>query len=100
VATPLKIEINSCGLWSISLRDNGKKLLRLFNNGGNNEQFVRPIINVYNKKISEKNTATSGIGLNRGGGFVVENHSQNISSFIESTNIGVSIVELSPEDII
>ena len=78
----------------------GKKLLRLFNNGDNNEQFVRPIINVYNKKISEKNTATSGIGLNRGGGFVVENHSQNISSFIESTNIGVSIVELSPEDII
>ncbi len=37
--------------------------------------------------------------LNKGGGFVIENMSQNITSFIESTNVGVSIVELSPDDV-
>jgi hypothetical protein len=31
--------------------------------------------------------------------FVIENKTQNITSFIECTNIGVSIVELSPDDI-
>lgn len=66
----------------------------------------RPIINVYNKKVSdEKNAGINGtgsgsiLGLNKSRGFVVENMSQNITSFIECTNIGVSIVELSPEDI-
>ena len=80
----------------------------------------RPIVNVYNKKVSSGRTGStsasgnvSGIGsssvsdsgvdgvvvLNKGGGFVVENMSQNITSFIECTNIGVSIVELSPDDI-
>ena len=39
------------------------------------------------------------IFLNKNGGLVVENHSQNITSFIECTNVGVSIVELSPDDI-
>lgn len=39
------------------------------------------------------------IVVNKGGGFVVENLTQNITSFIECTNIGVSIVELSPDDI-
>jgi hypothetical protein len=58
----------------------------------------RPIVNVYNKKVQD-NDGHSKLALNRGGGFVVENLSQNITSFIESTNIGVSIVELSPEDI-
>lgn len=60
----------------------------------------RPIVNVYNKKVSdEKNTGTNGINLSRGGGFVVENNSQNITSFIECTNVGVSILEISPEEI-
>jgi hypothetical protein len=39
------------------------------------------------------------IFLNKNGGLVVENNSQNITSFIECTNVGVSIVELSPDDI-
>jgi hypothetical protein len=39
------------------------------------------------------------LALNKSRGFVVENMSQNITSFIECTNIGVSIVELSPEDV-
>lgn len=73
----------------------GKKLKRLSINNEN-----RPIVNVYNKKVSdEKGTGTNGINLSRGGGFVIENNSQNISSFIECTNIGVSILEISPEDI-
>lgn len=61
----------------------------------------RPIVNVYNKKVSDVSDGSSGniLGLNKSGGFVVENMTQNITSFIESTNIGVSIVELSPEDI-
>ena len=60
----------------------------------------RPIVNVYNKKVSdEKNIDSNMIGLNKGRGFVVENMTQNITSFIECTNIGVSIVELSPDDI-
>ena len=60
----------------------------------------RPIVNVYNKKVSEEKTAGSNIlGLNKNKGFVVENMSQNITSFIECTNIGVSVVELSPDDI-
>ena len=58
------------------------------------------MINVYNKKVSDKNGGNNTISLNRGGGFVVENHTQNITSFMESTNICVSVVELSPEDII
>ena len=56
----------------------------------------RPIVNVYNKKVSEENTVPNGV---KGRGFVVENMTQNITSFIECTNIGVSIVELSPDDI-
>ena len=73
----------------------GNRLMRL---GIKNES--RPIVNVYNKKASdEKNTGSNGISLSRGGGFVVENNSQNITSFIECANIGVSILELSPEDI-
>ena len=73
----------------------GKKLKML---GIKNE--YRPMINVYNKKVSDKNGGNNTISLNRGGGFVVENHTQNITSFMESTNICVSVVELSPEDII
>lgn len=73
----------------------GNRLMRL---GIKNES--RPIVNVYNKKASdEKNTGSNGISLSRGGGFVVENNTQNITSFIECANIGVSILELSPEDI-
>lgn len=79
----------------------GTKLKKL---GIKNES--RPIINVYNKKVSdEKNAGINGtgsgsiLGLNKSRGFVVENMSQNITSFIECTNIGVSIVELSPEDV-
>lgn len=77
----------------------GKKLKRLNLNGEDGSQ-IRPIVNVYNKKDSnEKGTGINGINLNRGGGFVIENLSQNITSFIECTNIGVSILEISPEDI-
>ena len=97
----------------------GKKLTRL--ELGNN----RPIVNVYNKNVlsnrndsgtiinmsnnnvefgnlsnSDSNSISGGtIVVNKGGGIVVENMTQNITSFIECTNIGVSIVELSPEDI-
>lgn len=65
----------------------------------------RPIVNVYNKKTTSLGTSSgdnSGSGaviLNKSGGFVIENMTQNITSFIECTNIGVSIVELSPDDI-
>lgn len=59
----------------------------------------RPIVNVYNKKVIENSAKQSVIGLNKSGGFVIENKTQNITSFLESTNIGVSIIELSPEDI-
>jgi hypothetical protein len=77
----------------------GKRLKRL---AINNES--RPIVNVYNKKVSDENgTGSKGVntvlGMNRSGGFVVENMTQNITSFIECTNIGVSVVELSPDDI-
>lgn len=80
----------------------GKKLQRLNISNDN-----RPIVNVYNKKVSDENGVIlngvgSVIGGNRFGsniGFTIENMSQNITSFIESTNIGVSIVELSPGDI-
>lgn len=72
----------------------GKKLKRL------DRTESRPIVNVYNKKVSdEKGVGTNGISLNKGGGFVVENNTQNIASFIECTNIGVSILEISPEEI-
>lgn len=72
----------------------GKKLKRL------DKTESRPIINVYNKKISdEKGVGTNGISLSKGGGFVVENNTQNITSFIECTNVGVSILEISPEEI-
>ena len=72
----------------------GVKLKRL-----NLKDDSRPIVNVYNKKVSDENENRNMISLNKSKGFIVENKSQNISSFIESTNIGVSIVELSPEDI-
>jgi hypothetical protein len=72
----------------------GEKLKRL-----NIKNESRPIINVYNKKTSEEKNTSSILDLNRNGGFVVENKSQNITSFIECTNIGVSITELSPDDI-
>ncbi len=48
---------------------------------------------------SGDNSGSGVVILNKGGGFVVENMTQNITSFIECTNIGVSIVELSPDDI-
>ena len=72
----------------------GKRLKRLDIKSEN-----RPIVNVYNKKIDEVVSGSNLINTNRGGGFMIENNSQNITSFLESTNIGVSIVELSPEDI-
>lgn len=72
----------------------GKKLQRL---GIKNES--RPIVNVYNKKVSEENNRNNILGLNKNSGFVIENKTQNITSFIESTNIGVTITELSPDDI-
>lgn len=93
----------------------GKKLKRL-----DIKAESRPIVNVYNKKISSGRTGSQQMGsgsvsgvdsssslnsdtggvviLNNGGGFVVENNSQNIASFIECTNVGVSILEISPED--
>ncbi len=94
----------------------GKKLKRL-----DIKNESRPIVNVYNKKSTitsrssgsgmESGNSSSGSGyensggtsgaiiLNKTGGFVVENMTQNITSFIECTNVGVSIVELSPDDI-
>ena len=88
----------------------GKRLVQLGINNG-----IRPIINVYNKKpastrsnsnstngsnsISSSGSDASVIVLNKGGGFVIENNSQNITSFMECTNVGVSILEISPEDI-
>jgi hypothetical protein len=49
---------------------------------------------------SNNGTGSSNVVVvNKGGGFIVENLTQNIVSFIECTNVGVSIVELSPEDI-
>jgi hypothetical protein len=68
------------------------------------ENINRPIVNVYNKNILERGGSSSAsdkgvIVLNKNGGFTIENNSKNITSFIESTNIGVSVVELSPEDI-
>lgn len=59
----------------------------------------RPIVNVYNKKVLDNEGGNRGITLNRGGGFVVENRTQAITSFIECTNIGVSVVDLSPEEV-
>ena len=55
--------------------------------------------------VSASSTGNNGfdgesvIVLNKGGGFVVENNTQNITSFIECTNVGVSIMEISPDDI-
>jgi hypothetical protein len=78
----------------------GKRLVQLGVNNG-----ARPIVNVYNKKpVATKGSGTANnsdtaIVLSKSGGFVVENKTQNISSFIECTNIGVSILEISPEDI-
>ena len=73
----------------------GKKLARL---GIKNES--RPIVNVYNKKPIDENTINKNIlNSNRGSSFIVENYTQNIVSFIECTNVGVSIVELSPDDV-
>lgn len=59
----------------------------------------RPIVNVYNKNVTSSKNSDKVIVVNKGGGFIVENMTQNITSFIECTNIGVSIVELSPDDI-
>lgn len=74
----------------------GKRLKTLGIKGDN-----RPIINVYNKKVSEENTSSNDIlSMSRNSGFVLENKTQNITSFIESTNIGVSVVDLSPSDLI
>lgn len=85
------------GRAEVNRKKYGKKLSRI-NLAGT--ETVRPIINVYNKKVSEDNATLNGVGaLGKGRGFVVENMSQNITSFIECTNIGVSIVELSPDDI-
>jgi hypothetical protein len=50
--------------------------------------------------INRSSDSSGVVVVNKGGGFVVENLTQNITSFIECTNIGVSIVELSPDDII
>jgi hypothetical protein len=75
------------------------KSLRSMNDDILNRLATRPIVNVYNKKSSDENTNRNILDLNRGGGFIVENNTQNITSFIECTNVGVSIVELSPEDI-
>lgn len=78
----------------------GKRLKRL---GIKDES--RPIVNVYNKKTtsfgtpSGDNSGSGAVVLNKSGGFVIENMTQNITSFIECTNVGVSIVELSPDDI-
>jgi len=72
----------------------GLKLKRL-----NMKDDSRPIVNVYNKKVSDENESRNMVSLNKSKGFIVENKTQNITSFIEATNIGVSIVELSPEDI-
>jgi hypothetical protein len=60
----------------------------------------RPIVNVYNKKVTENSSSNNNLlPVNKSGRFVIENVTQNITSFIECTNVGVSIVELSPEDI-
>ena len=59
----------------------------------------RPIVNVYNKKVLDENGMNNAISLNRGGGFVVENKTQSITSFIECTNVGISIQELSADDL-
>lgn len=49
---------------------------------------------------SNSNSNYNGsVVLNKGGGFTVENMSQNITSFIECTNVGVSVVNLTPDDI-
>ena len=52
--------------------------------------------NVYG---SSGNSNGGIIVINKSGGLEVVNNSQNITSFIECTNVAVSIVELSPEDI-
>ena len=86
------LEITNPKKYGKSLRTANKEILERLTS--------RPIVNVYNKKVSdEKNIDSNMIGLNKGRGFVVENMTQNITSFIECTNIGVSIVELSPDDI-
>lgn len=78
----------------------GKRLKRL-----DIKNESRPIVNVYNKKVVEDQSsqsallALSGTNGSRGSGFIIENLTQNITSFMESTNVGVSIVELSPDDI-
>ena len=87
------------------------------------KETSRPMVNVYNKKVSDNdarniiisnqigsnssgsNSSGSNLigsnlsGSNRGSGFVIKNLSQNITSFIECTNIGVRKVEISPDDI-
>jgi hypothetical protein len=72
----------------------GKKLNTL---GFKNDS--RPMVNVYNKNVTSSKNSDKVIVVNKGGGFIVENMTQNITSFIECTNIGVSIVELSTDSI-
>lgn len=56
-----------------------------------------------NVGVGSSGSGTSSDGglivINKGGGFMIENNSQNITSFIECTNVGVSIMEISPDDI-
>ena len=53
----------------------------------------------YGSGYDEDNGVGATIVINNGGGFTVENMTQNIVSFIECTNVGVSVVDLSPDDI-
>lgn len=71
----------------------GKKLKRL-----NIKNESRPIVNVYNKNVSDDSNNSEKINKNYNV-FSIENMSQNITSFIESTNIAISVIELSPDDI-
>jgi hypothetical protein len=103
---------NSTGSGTISGRITGRingsgsfsgPILGYFTSDGNGYitgSFSGPGSSIgYGSGAGSGSDSTGVVVLNKGGGFVVENMSQNISSFIECTNIGVSIVELSPEDI-
>lgn len=51
-----------------------------------------------NNSNSNSNSDSSNVIIkNGGGGFIVENYTQNITSFIECTNVGVIIDEISPD---
>lgn len=70
--------------------------------GGDNYRTVS-VDNSGNLSNSISNSISKDLVVNKGnvnsGSFVVENITQNITSFIECTNIGVNIVELTPDDI-